>query len=122
MHALRLVTTSRVFNRRRAKRCPIDRRTSAVLVVGDRRYPCTIENISVGGMGLRFAADVPRTAEQATVEHAVAGDFPGRCVWVKRKAVGFRFDRPENALERELQCIAIMLADDDTQGVRPPVL
>ena len=122
MHALRLVSTSRVFNRRRAKRCPLDRRTSAVMIVGENRHPCTIENISLGGMGLSFPADPPATAEDAVIEHAVAGRFPGRCVWTKGSTAGFRFDRPDNAIERELQCIAIMLADDDTQAVRPPVL
>ncbi|NNG03314.1 MAG: PilZ domain-containing protein [Inquilinus sp.] len=121
MHALRLVDTSRVFNRRRAKRCVLDRRTSAVLIVGGERHPCTIEDISLGGMGLCFPAEAPATAEDAVVEHAVAGRFPGRCVWTKGTAAGFRFDRPDNALERELQCIAIMLADDGTQAVRQPV-
>ena len=120
MHALRLVSTSRVFNRRRAKRCPLDRRTTGQVRDGDRLHACVIEDISVGGARLCFEGAVP-DGDGLVLEHAVAGSFPGRMVWTGQGVGGFQFDRAEQPLERELQCVALMVASDDTQDARQPV-
>ena len=120
MHALRLVNTSQVFNRRRSKRCPLDRRTTAQLRIADRLHSCVIEDISLGGARLLFEDAVPE-GQEMVLEHAIAGCFPGTIVWMKGCVAGYRFDRPENSLERELQCVALMVGSDDTQPIRRPV-
>lgn len=120
MHALRLVTTSQVFNRRRSKRCVLDRRTTGQVIQGDRAYPCVIEDVSLGGARLGFDDAVPDGGE-LVLEHAVAGSFAGRIVWTKDGVAGFQFAPCEDSLGRELQCIALMVGSDDTQSVRQPV-
>lgn len=120
MHALRLVTTSQRVNRRRSKRCVLEQRTSGIVRFGDRLEDCIIEDISLGGARLRFDR-LPPVGETMVLEHLVAGCFPGRIVWTKSDAAGFQFDRPERPLERELQCVALMIGSDETQSVRRPV-
>ena len=120
MHALRLVSTSQVFNRRRSKRCALDRRTSGFVQAGGGRHPCVIEDISLGGARLRFEDGVPE-GDGLILEHAVAGSFHGSIVWRQDDVCGFRFDRAEHPLQRELQCVALMVGSDDTQMVRQPV-
>jgi hypothetical protein len=120
MHALRLVTTSQVFNRRRSKRCILEQRTTGFVRFGEQLGGCVIEDISLGGARLRFD-DAPPEGEAMILEHIVAGCFPGRIVWTKGNVAGFRFDQPERPLERELQCVALMIGGDDTQSVRRPV-
>ena len=120
MHALRLVNTSQVFNRRRSKRCVLDRRTTGQVIQGDRAYLCVIEDVSLGGVRLSFDDAVPDGGE-LVLEHAVAGSFVGRIVWTKDAAAGFEFAPCDDSLGRELQCIALMVGSDDTQSVRQPV-
>ncbi len=120
MHALRLVSTSQVFNRRRSKRCALDRRTSGHVEGDGRRFACVIEDISLGGARLRFEDEIPG-CEDLTLEHAVAGSFPGSIVWKDGAICGFRFDAAEHPLQRELQCVALMVGSDDTQQARQPV-
>ena len=120
MHALRLVSSSQVFNRRRSKRCVLDRRTSGHVRSGEARHACVIEDISLGGARLRFEGDVPE-GEGLTLEHAVAGSFHGSIVWRRDSVCGFRFDPAEHPLQRELQCVALMVGSDDTQMARRPV-
>ena len=120
MHALRLVSTSQVFNRRRSKRCALDRRTSGHVEAGGHRYACVIEDISLGGARLRFEDDIP-DSDDLTLEHAVAGSFAGSIVWNDGAVCGFRFDAAEHPLQRELQCVALMVGSDDTQQARQPV-
>ncbi len=120
MHALRLVNTSQVFNRRKSKRCPLDRKTTAQVRAGGGLYGCNIEDISLGGARLKFEDSVPEGLEMV-LEHAVAGRFAGKIVWTKGNVGGFQFDRPEQPLERELQCVALMVGSDDTQPLRRPV-
>lgn len=120
MHALRLVTTSQVFNRRRSKRCVLDRRTTGRVRDGDRLYDCVIEDVSLGGARLNFDDAAPEGGD-LVLEHPVAGSFAGRIVWMKNGVGGFQFDPCETSLERELQCVALMVSSDDTQSVRQPV-
>ena len=120
MHALRLVNTCQVFNRRRSKRCVLDRRTTGHVIQGDHIYPCVIEDVSLGGVRLSFDDAVPNGGE-LVLEHAVAGSFAGRIVWTKHSVAGFQFDPCEDSLGRELQCVALMVGSDDTQSVRQPV-
>ncbi len=120
MHALRLVSTSRVFNRRRAKRCMLDRRTTGYVREGDRLYGCVIEDISLGGARLHFEDAAPQ-GDALVLEHAVAGEFPGHIVWRDGAIAGFQFAPCEDSLGRELQCVALMVSSDDTQSVRQPV-
>lgn len=120
MHALRLVSTSQVFNRRRSKRCTLDRRTSGFLLAGGEQHHCVIEDISLGGAKLRFEDAVPEGIG-LVLEHAVAGSFHGSIVWQQDTVCGFRFDPAEHPLQRELQCVALMVGSDDTQMARQPV-
>ena len=120
MHALRLVSSSQVFNRRRSKRCVLERRTSGHVLCGGSRFECVIEDISLGGARLRFVEDVPDGA-MMTLEHAVAGSFAGTIVWSDGPVCGFEFAPAENELQHELQCVALMVASDDTQTARRPV-
>ncbi len=120
MHALRLVSSSQVFNRRRSKRCVLERRTSAYVQAGEERFDCVIEDISLGGARLRFDGDAP-AGGGLTLEHAVAGSFHGSVAWRRDGVCGFRFDPAEHPLQRELQCVALMVGSDDTQMVRQPV-
>lgn len=120
MHALRLVSSSQVFNRRRSKRCVLERRTSGHVQSGETRHACVIEDISLGGARLRFEESVPE-GESLTLEHAVAGSFHGTIVWSQGDVCGFRFDPAEHPLQRELQCVALMVGSDDTQMARQPV-
>ena len=120
MHALRLVETARPANRRRSRRCALDRRTTGRVRQGDRLHDCVIEDVSLGGARLRFDGPPPDGGD-LVLEHAVAGRFPGRLVWQADGVGGFQFDRAERALERELQCVALMVSSDDTQAVRRPV-
>ena len=120
MHALRLVSTSQVFNRRRSKRCALDRRTSGHVEADGRQYACVIEDISLGGARLRFEEGVPQ-GDGLTLEHAVAGSFRGSIVWNDAAVCGFRFEAAEHPLQRDLQCVALMVGSDDTQQARQPV-
>lgn len=120
MHALRLVSTSQVFNRRRSKRCLLDRRTSGHVRSGEEQYACVIEDISLGGARLRFEDGVP-DGDGLTLEHQVAGSFDGSIAWKDGAVCGFRFDPAEHPLQRELQCVALMVGSDDTQQARRPV-
>ncbi len=120
MHALRLVTTSQVPNRRRSKRCVLDQRTTGLVRVGDQTESCIIEDISLGGARLSFDR-APPDGEALILEHIVAGCFPGRIVWTRGNMAGYQFDQPDRPLERELQCVALMIGGDDTQSVRRPV-
>lgn len=120
MQALRLVSTSQVFNRRRSKRCALEHRTSGFVRFGDQTCRCIIEDISLGGARLRFD-DAPPDGEALILEHMVAGCFPGKIVWTEGTVAGFQFDQPERPLNRELQCVALMVGGDDTQSVRRPV-
>lgn len=120
MHALRLVNTSQVFNRRRSKRCPLDRRTTGHLRLGEQLHGCVIEDISLGGARLSFDGPMPE-GEELVLEHSVAGCFPGKFVWTRDGVGGFQFDRSDRPIVRELQCIALMVSSDDTQSARRAV-
>ncbi len=120
MHALRLVTSSNVFNRRRSKRCVLERRTSGFVRSGDEQSSCVIEDISLGGARLRFEGRVPE-GDGLILEHAVAGSFRGSIVWRRETVCGFRFLPAEHPLQREMQCVALMVGSDDTQMARQPV-
>ncbi len=112
MHPIKLANTSRVFNRRRSKRCILDRRTSADVRANDRRYECLIEDISLGGARLRFDG-IPPADRELVLEHAGTGELCCERVWRIDGAIGVRFEKADRQLDRELQCVAIMVSPDD---------
>jgi hypothetical protein len=97
--------------RRCFSRLTPDSPTTITLSAGDRRYDCEIENISLSGMKLRLASQLP-DAPTVELEHRAGGRFLGTPVWRSRDAVGIAFHSPEGQLERALQCVSILVNPD----------
>ena len=98
-------------DRRCSSRLAPDSPTTITLSAGDRRYDCEIENISLSGIRLRLMSKLPATGT-VELEHRAGGRFLGTPVWRSRDAVGIAFQRPEQRLERALQCISILVNPD----------
>lgn len=99
--------------RRNHERHPFDEITSLTVVTEGGAYPCVVENLSFGGIKLRFEGPVPEV-DELNLEHPRAGTFVGRCVWQHGSLMGVQFDLPDRDIERALQCVALMVTPDRT--------
>jgi hypothetical protein len=97
--------------RRSFGRLAPDSPTTITLSAGDRRYDCAVENISLSGIKLRLASELP-AADTVELVHRAGGRFLGTPVWRSREAVGIAFQSPEGQLERALQCVSILVNPD----------
>ena len=75
---------------------------------GGKIYTCFIEDISMGGLKLRFEDEVPE-GNVIALDHPVAGTLCGRCAWRKDKYVGMELQVSSSDLERVLRCICLVL-------------
>lgn len=99
--------------RRNHERHPITETTSLTVVTEAGSFPCVVEDLSFGGIRLRFDGDIP-AVEELRLEHPTAGTFVGRCAWSGNRVVGVQFDEQEREIERALQCVALMVTSDDS--------
>jgi len=97
--------------RRAHERHPIAETTSLTVVTDVGTYPCVVEDLSFGGIRLRFDGAVPDVTE-LRLEHPTAGTFVGRCAWSGGTIMGVQFDRKKREIERALQCVALMVSPD----------
>lgn len=107
--------------RRVYERHPITETTSLTVVTDGGTYPCVVEDLSFGGVRLRFEAAVP-DVDELCLEHPMAGTFVGRCAWQGDKIIGVEFDQKEREIEQALQCVALMVTPDvslDSQRAAP---
>lgn len=75
---------------------------------GGKIFTCFIEDISMGGLKLRFEDEVP-DGNVIALDHPVAGTLCGRCAWRKDNFVGMELQVPSSDLERVLRCICLVL-------------
>ncbi len=100
-------------DRRRWERFTFSETTTAVLHADGQGIPCTLEDLSVGGVLLRAPDAVPAT-DRIELRHPVAGTFPLRRVWHKDGRYGFNFNFTEQTRQHILQCIALLLHPDQS--------
>jgi len=86
----------------------VDEKTLLTATAGGKIYSCYIEDISVGGLKLRFIDDVPE-GNVIALDHPVAGTLCGRCAWRDGNLVGVELQVPSSDLERVLRCICLVL-------------
>ncbi len=98
-------------NRRAHERHPVTAKTSVTVVTDAGTYPCVVEDLSFGGIRLRFYGAVPDVRE-LRLEHPTAGTFVGRCAWSGGAVMGVQFDQQEREIERALKCVALMVSPD----------
>lgn len=104
-------TDGKSEERRNYERHPIMETTSLTVVTDGGRFPCVVEDLSFGGVKLRFEAAVP-DVDELRLEHPLAGTFVGRCVWQGDDIIGVEFDQKEREIEQALQCVALMVTPD----------
>ena len=112
MTKLAQLPREKLENRRRSERFTIDQTTSVTLSTANRRYRCRLEDISYGGLRVRFDHEVPEF-ERVVLEHRLVGKLFGRAAWQGGSAMGIEFQVAESEIENFLQCIGLMVSPDD---------
>ena len=95
-------------SRRRHNRIAVSKQVPLTATAGGKIFTCYIEDISLGGLKLRFEGEVPESKVIA-IDHPVAGTLCGRCAWREGKFVGMELQVPSSDLERVLRCICLVL-------------
>lgn len=94
--------------RRQSERYSPSDPMTVTLNVGERRFACTIEDVSMDGVRLRFDGEGPSQDELKLV-HKVAGEIGGQRVWQEDGAIGISMQGEDRKVTRLLQCLALML-------------
>lgn len=94
--------------RRRHKRIAINKQLPLTATAGGKIFTCYIEDISLGGLKLRFEGAVPE-GKVIALDHPVAGTLCGRCAWREGQLIGMELQVPSSDLERVLRCICLVL-------------
>lgn len=94
--------------RRRHGRIAVSKKLPMTATAGGKIYTCYIEDISLGGLKLRFEGPVPE-GKVIALDHPVAGTLCGRCAWRDGQLVGMELQVPSSDLERVLRCICLVL-------------
>ncbi len=94
--------------RRRHNRIAVSKQVPLTATAGGKIYNCYIEDISLGGLKLRFEGEVPE-GKVIAIDHPVAGTLCGRCAWREGDYVGMELQIPSSDLERVLRCICLVL-------------
>jgi len=95
-------------SRRRHNRIAVAKEVPLTATSGGKIYSCYIEDISLGGLKLRFEDEVPE-GKVIAIDHPVAGTLCGRCAWRDGKYIGMELQVPSSDLERVLRCICLVL-------------
>lgn len=94
--------------RRRHTRIAVKKQLPMTATSGGKIYTCYVEDISLGGLKLRFEDEVPQ-GKVIALDHPVAGTLCGRCAWRDGNFVGVELQVPGGDLERVLRCICLVL-------------
>ena len=94
--------------RRQHSRIAVNKQLPLTATAGGKIYTCYIEDISLGGLKLRFEGAVPEGKVMA-LDHPVAGTLCGRFAWRDGQFVGVELQVPSSDLERVLRCICLVL-------------
>ncbi|RMD60862.1 MAG: PilZ domain-containing protein [Alphaproteobacteria bacterium] len=94
--------------RRKARRLTPDDKVALTATSGGHTYACTIEDISLDGLRLRFHGALP-PGNLIALDHPIAGPICGRCVWRDGNVMGVELQIPSTDLERVLKCICLLL-------------
>ncbi|HSR71900.1 MAG TPA: PilZ domain-containing protein [Kiloniellales bacterium] len=87
-------------------RVPETRRVTAT--AGGRLYGCTIEDISVDGIRVRFDTRLP-LSNVIAIDHPVAGTLCGVAAWRDKANMGIEIQLPRGELERVLKAVCLVL-------------
>ena len=93
---------------RQHARFPLHHNSPLTATAGGKIYTCYIEDMSIGGMKLRFEGEPP-AGKVIALDHPVAGTLCGRCAWREGNVVGVELQVPTGDLERVLRCICLVL-------------
>ena len=66
--------------RRQHGRMPVGKQLPMTATAGGKIFTCYIDDISLGGLKLRFEGPVPE-GKVIALDHPVAGTLCGRCAW-----------------------------------------
>ena len=94
--------------RRQHGRMPVGKQLPMTATAGGKIYTCYIDDISLGGLKLRFEGPVPE-GKVIALDHPVAGTLCGRCAWRDGQMMGMELQVPASDLERVLRCICLVL-------------
>lgn len=94
--------------RRQYGRMPVGKQLPMTATAGGKIYTCYIDDISLGGLKLRFEGPVPE-GKVIALDHPVAGTLCGRCAWRDGQMMGMELQVPASDLERVLRCICLVL-------------
>ncbi len=94
--------------RRQHNRVAVSKQSPLTATAGGKIFTCYIEDISLGGLKLRFEGEVPE-GKVIALDHPVAGTLCGRCAWRDGNYVGMELQVPSSDLERVLRCICLVL-------------
>ena len=95
-------------DRRKSRRHPVADHAAVTAKSGGKVYTCHVEDISLGGLRLRFRDEVPESGVIA-LDHPIAGTLCGSCVWRQPGRIGVELQLPKAGLERVLRCICLTL-------------
>ena len=98
-------------DRRGAERFSLDAQTTLTLTAGGRDYACRAEDISFGGLRVRFAGEAPRCRD-LVLSHKLSGRMAGTMAWHAGSRMGIAFRAPTRKLAHALQCVCVMVAAD----------
>lgn len=104
--------------RRRWRRHAIDYPAELTVTANSDARTCAIEDFSLGGVRLRYEGD-PLPSGEVTLSHPTAGSFYGRLAWQSAKSIGVQFQLPEREIGHVLQCISVVLGDQEDESVAP---
>ncbi len=93
---------------RRHNRIDVAKQAPLTAMSGGQTYTCFVEDISLGGLKLRFEDKVPQ-GKVIAIDHPVAGTLCGRIAWREGKSAGMELQVPSSDLERVLRCICLIL-------------
>ena len=93
---------------RRHNRIAVSKQLPLTAIAGGKSFTCYIEDISLGGLKLRFEGEVP-DSKVIAIDHPVAGTLCGRCAWREGDYMGMELQVPSSDLERVLRCICLVL-------------
>ena len=96
------------IERRAQRRYPISTDVCLTLIDGEREHNCLVEDVSMGGVRLRFEGAITLT-EQFEVAHPDLGRFTSGGRWVSGDVLGLAFDSQEAAIRLCVHCLKQMV-------------
>ncbi len=96
------------IERRAQRRYPVSTDVSLTLIDGDREHCCLVEDVSMGGVRVRFEGPIT-LAEQFEVSHPELGRFSSDGRWVSGDVLGLAFDSQEAAIRLCVHCLKQMV-------------